>query len=139
MKINIPFGDVIDRLTILQIKEEKLTNEDIKSSIKKEIKSISKKVTKDLNALDDKQLEKFDILMNKLSSINSELWDIENKIREKESQQVFDRHFIELARQVYHLNDERSNIKRTINELLHSKILEYKEYTHYKNSSTKEQ
>lgn len=119
MKITIPvsIGELIDKITILQIKQKFSDNEYI---------------TKELNDL-IKIAEDFHVYkgsyLDELMKINLSLWDIEDKIRIKEKNQEFDEEFIELARSVYITNDKRAEIKRKINQLCNSDYREVKLYT----------
>ncbi len=119
----ISAGELIDKITILNIKKEKITNNEKLVEIEKELKSLkdtfNKKIIPD-NAL----LE----LMEQLKKINLKLWDIEDGKRNAEKNKKFDERFIELARNVYKFNDERAKIKLKINNLLGSNIKEVKSY-----------
>ena len=124
--VKISYGELFDKISILEIKQSKLTNKD-------DIKNVNF----ELNLL-NKTLSKFNIknqdinkLFNKLKKINSQLWEIEDKIREKEKYNCFDDEFVELARSVYRTNDKRSKIKKEINLNLKSEVLEVKSYQDY--------
>lgn len=127
MNINIPvsLGELIDKITILEIKQDK-----IKDSEK------NKNITFELNLLNDK-LNSFPSnnelvdLKNKLKEVNTELWDIEDQIRICEKRNNFDREFINLARNVYITNDKRFEIKNKINKKFSSDIQEVKSYEEY--------
>ena len=119
----ISAGELIDKITILNIKKEKITNNEKLVEIEKELKSL--KNTFDEKIIHDKSLLK---LMEQLKKINSKLWDIEDGKRSAEKNQKFDERFIELARNVYKFNDERAKIKLKINNLLGSNIKEVKSY-----------
>ena len=94
-------------------------------------------ITKEWSALNDKSVNVLSIFadsdlfkkIDQLKTVNEELWWVEDNIRENEKQQIFDREFVELARSVYKLNDERSEIKRQINLLTKSNIIEEKSYS----------
>lgn len=119
MKITIPVsvGELLDKITILEIKSMFTNNEYI-------IKELN-----DLNQIKD-TLTQFTLeYMNELREVNLKLWKIEDKIREKEKLQEFDEEFIEIARSVYITNDKRAKIKRKINELCNSDYREVKLYT----------
>ena len=119
----ISAGELIDKITILNIKKEKITNNEKLVEIEKELKSL--KNTFNEKIIPDKSLSE---LMEQLKKINSKLWDIEDGKRSAEKNQKFDERFIELARNVYKFNDERAKIKLKINNLLGSNIKEVKSY-----------
>ena len=116
----ISLGELIDKITILEIKEFKLKNNKVNNVINelKQLKTI-------LNGLDFVIEEN---LIDKLRDVNKNLWEIEDLIRLKEKEEIFDDEFIKLARAVYKNNDERSNIKRNINIIYKSDIIEEKSY-----------
>ena len=119
----ISAGELVDKITILKIKKEKITNKEKLIEIKKELDSLTntfnKSIKKNIN------LETF---TKELKNINLKLWDVEDKKRELEKKQEFGKEFIELARNVYRFNDERAKIKLKINEALGSNIKEVKSY-----------
>ena len=119
----ISAGELVDKITILEIKKEKITNKEKLIEIKKELDSLTntfdKSIKKNIN---------LETLTKELKNINLKLWDIENKKRELEKKQGFGKEFIELARNVYKSNDERAKIKLKINEALGSNIKEVKSY-----------
>ena len=124
--IPISWGELFDKLTILQIKLENLQNQNALKNVKIEYAQLSK--IYNISFMDDAIAKK---LMNNLKQINNKLWDIEDKIRDKERNNAFDEEFIELARSVYITNDERSRIKRNINETFGSQLIEEKSYSDY--------
>ena len=119
----ISAGELIDKITILNIKKEKITNNEKLVEIEKELKSLkdtfNKKIIPDNSLLE---------LMEQLKKINLKLWDIEDEKRNAEKNKKFDERFIDLARNVYKFNDERAKIKLKINNLLGSNIKEVKSY-----------
>ena len=119
----ISAGELIDKITILNIKKEKITNNEKLVEIEKELKSLkdtfNKKIIPNNSLLE---------LMEQLKKINLMLWDIEDGKRNAEKNKKFDERFIELARNVYKFNDERAEIKLKINNLLGSNIKEVKSY-----------
>ena len=119
----ISAGELIDKITILNIKKEKITNNEKLVEIEKELKSLKDTFNKKINP-DNSLLE----LMEQLKKINLKLWDIEDGKRNAEKNKKFDERFIELARNVYKFNDERAEIKLKINNLLGSNIKEVKSY-----------
>ena len=125
--INIPVsvGELVDKISILQIKLNK-----IKDPSKLEI------VSTELRQLVDKSqdyLVRYDLddLLAQLRHVNSELWDVEDKLRIMERDGDFSDKFIELARAVYFLNDKRFSLKNQVNELTNSQIKEVKDYVKY--------
>lgn len=121
----ISWGDLIDKITILEIKSERLTAQGALQNIQHELRLLGN-VASGL-VPPPRLLE----LKANLRAVNQRLWEIENAIRGKEAQKLFDEEFIELARSVYIMNDERGRIKRNINLLLNSRIIEEKQYFHY--------
>jgi len=124
--IPISWGELFDKITILQIKLENLQNQNALKNVKIEYAQLSK--IYNISFMDDAIAKK---LMNNKKQINNKLWDIEDKIRDKERNNAFDEEFIELARSVYITNDERSRIKRNINETFGSQLIEEKSYSDY--------
>jgi len=120
--INISIGELFDKYSILLIKLEKITNKDKLDYVKKELDSLNAHIIK-FN-LDNSLLEN-------IKKINERLWEIEDKIREKELKKEFDDEFINLARQVYLTNDERCNMKNIINKYYNSEIKEIKSYDNF--------
>ena len=123
--INAPIsiGEIIDKITILEIKKNKLQNSKLKNVLK-ELSFLRKLMEKH-------KIEITDDLFIQLKEINLTLWNIEDQIRIKEKNKEFDNIFIELARSVYFTNDKRSEIKKRINLLSNSEINEEKSYTEY--------
>ena len=128
MKIlsEISAGELLDKITILEIKIDKIKNEDDKKEVLKEYKSLKK--TQEENIQFNEEIKK---LYNELKQKNSKLWEIEDKLRILEKEKKLDKDFIELARGVYFNNDDRSKIKLKINKLLKSNIREIKQYVEY--------
>ena len=124
----ISAGELLDKLTILEIKLIEIENLEKKKVIKEEIKALKEAVDKfiDWNKNIDVAL-----LYGELRLTNKKLWVIEDKIRIHEKEKNFDKEFIELARSVYITNDERFKIKSKINMLMDSNIKEIKEYSDY--------
>ena len=119
----ISAGELIDKITILEIKKIKISNKDKLNDIEKELSSLNgtmKKSIPDQNLIKD--------LIVKLKEINLKLWDIEDGKRAAEKENSFNEKFIELARNVYKFNDERAKIKLAINNTLGSNIKEVKSY-----------
>ena len=118
MKITIPIsvGELLDKISILQIKSKHTDND----YVAKELQDLTK-IAQELEVYNQSYL-------NELLTVNSLLWDIEDELRELEKQHKFDDDFISLARQVYMTNDKRAEIKRKINEETHSDYKEIKLY-----------
>tara|TARA_B100001059_G_scaffold48936_1_gene41997 strand:+ start:4232 stop:4603 length:372 start_codon:yes stop_codon:yes gene_type:complete len=122
MKIEVSNGEILDKLSILEIKNNKIKDENKLKNIKKEyyyLKNISK------------ELDYSPKLYDELLDINNKLWDIEDNIRVKEKEAIFDKEFIELARSVYVTNDKRCEIKKQININSKSNFIEEKSYKKY--------
>ena len=128
MRIEIPvsFGELIDKLTILEIKKSKITDNEKLKNIQLEFELLNKKYQTKLK--DTKELQVF---YDALLEVNHKLWKIEDKIRILENNKEFNDEFIDLARSVYKLNDERFAIKNEINKTFDSEIQEQKEYENY--------
>ncbi len=122
--VPISTGELIDKITILEIKCLKLLGKQL-DNCKKELISLNSIIKENQISTDEK-------LINQLRIVNNKLWDIEDKIREKEREKLFDDSFIELARSVYIENDKRSKIKRLINLQTNSEFIEEKSYQEYK-------
>lgn len=120
--IPVSNGEILDRFIILEIKLSYVQDETQKSNIQKEQNLLKKHI--DTICTTDKILNLYYILKN----INNELWIIEDKLRYKETIQLFDKEFIDLARNVYKNNDLRANIKKQINILTQSDLIEEKIY-----------
>ncbi len=125
MKIEISMGELVDKVSILTIKLEKIKNPDKLKNIKKEYNLLYESMHK---IGITKESEDFINLVN----VNLKLWDIEDKIRIKEANKEFDDEFIQLARSVYFENDKRAEIKKQINLTFGSELIEEKEYVQYK-------
>ena len=120
-------GELLDKISILEIKLEKVKDKDRQKRIKNEY-DILKKVQNSSIEMSDKIKD----LYRSVSNVNIKLWDIEDKIRICEQNKDFGKNFIELARGVYFNNDKRAKLKNEINEILKSNIREIKQYDNYK-------
>jgi len=129
MKIlaEISVGELFDKITILNIKTQKIQDSEKLTNIKNELNFLNNQAS-NINGKDQESLNKN---INKLQSINEELWDIENYKRECEANKDFGEKFIELSRDVHFKNDIRAQIKKEINLLTDSIIVEEKEYSKY--------
>jgi hypothetical protein len=123
MKIEVSVGEIVDKLSILQIKTGMIKDQKKLANVKKEYDYLSDIV------FDELKIEQSDFF--ELVVINSKLWEIEDRIRNKERDQEFDKDFIDLARSVYFTNDERAEIKKSINLKYGSYFVEEKSYEKY--------
>ena len=119
----ISAGELIDKITILEIKKEKINNKEKLVEIDKEMASLKETLKKSIS--DESKILSF---KKDLKNINLKLWDIEDGKRSAEKNNQFDEKFIQLARNVYKFNDERAKIKLAINNVLGSNIKEVKSY-----------
>ena len=122
----ISAGELLDKISILEIKLEKVKNLDLQKEIKKEYK-ILKKIQNSSIKLENKIKE----LFNSIRDVNLKLWNIEDNLRACEKNKDFGKNFVELAREVYFNNDKRSKIKLEMNKILGSNIKEIKQYVSY--------
>ena len=120
-------GELLDKITILRIKCLRITDATKLANVRLELSRLEHSWTASVPAATDLLAEE-----EELARVNAALWDIEDRIRDHESEQRFDAGFIELARSVYLRNDERAAIKRRINLKLGSSIVEEKSYAEYK-------
>ena len=126
IKVELSPGELIDKITILEIKLERITEMAKITNISAELSLLKEVFTAKINVSN-----KLTSLTLKLKSINEKLWTIEDQIRECERKKDFGQNFINLARSVYFTNDDRSATKREINQLLGSNIVEEKSYSDY--------
>ena len=124
--IEISAGELLDKLSILEIKLNKIKNPSFLQEIKKEYLALNETKNNNINSSNE-----IDILYKNLKEINEKLWKIENEKRLCEKNSDFNDKFIQLARDVYIANDKRSKIKLEINKILGSNIKEVKQYTQY--------
>jgi hypothetical protein len=125
MKIEISTGELVDKVTILAIKLEKFKDEAKKANVKKEYDILTVPMNSAGIKVSSKEFQA-------LKEVNLKLWHIEDDIRIKEQKKEFDKDFIELARSVYFINDDRAQIKKDINLKYKSDLVEEKEYVDYK-------
>ena len=124
IEIEVSIGELYDKITILRIKKDRMTDTDKLENINKELKYLEHKLINNDPVIDNLTKELFDV--------NSMLWDIDNNKRRCEAENNFGWGFIQLARDVYFYNDKRAEIKRKINLHTNSDVIEEKEYTEYK-------
>ncbi len=127
MKVEVSTGELVDKLSILEIKLLNIKDKEKTKNVYKELETLNP-YFQDL--LDEYGVEMKN-LYTKISKINKILWDIEDHIREKEAKQEFDKEFVELARSVYITNDQRAAVKKEINLLTKSELVEEKSYKDY--------
>jgi len=125
MKVEISNGELVDKVTILAIKLERLSSPEKRGNVRREYELLRQ-------AMRHIGISEADPLFRELSAVNAALWDIEDDIRRKEARQEFDEDFIALARQVYYNNDRRAALKQRINRRTGSTIVEEKEYADYR-------
>ena len=127
-QINTPIspGELVDKITILEIKKEFIVDSNKLKNINYEYNLLMKIYNDDVSKTDG-----VDVLKTKLKNINLSLWKIEDDIRDCERDKIFDNSFVELARSVYFTNDKRSKVKLEINLLLNSSLVEEKSYKDY--------
>ena len=124
--VEVSFGELLDKISILEIKQEKIKDEDKLKFIKNEYSILKAQLDKNIKS--DDKLKK---LFQSLKEINSKLWVIEDEKRQCEKDKNFSEKFIKLSRDVHFLNDDRAKIKLEINNHTGSSIKEIKEYTSY--------
>jgi hypothetical protein len=123
--VEVSWGELVDKLTILEIKQRRLTAPAAVANVRRELTALTAVV----QALHPPA--ELAALRGELAAVNENLWGIEDKIRAKEAAAAFDTEFVELARAVYFNNDKRAALKRAINLLLKSDIVEEKQYPPY--------
>jgi biopolymer transport protein ExbB/TolQ len=124
--VPVSWGELLDKITILEIKSARLTSGQALANVRNELARLLK-VAAAIDRADDEIRD----LKVALRQVNETLWEIEDRIRGHEEKKLFDRDFIELARSVYKNNDERGRIKREINRILKSEMIEEKQYKSY--------
>lgn len=126
VSVEISIGEFFDKITILEIKRDRISDPDKLANINRELGWLE-------DLLGDLSFSRNDVEseVRELRNINEKLWVIEDDIRDKEAKKEFDQAFIELARAVYHTNDRRSDVKKAINLKLGSDFVEEKSYEEY--------
>ena len=119
----VSWGELLDKITILQIKTERMTDPAKRANVVTELTLLSD--------IAGDAPQKVSSLMTELKSVNESLWEVEDLIRDKEAAQAFDAEFVRLARAVYVTNDRRADLKRQINHALGSHLVEEKSYKPY--------
>jgi len=128
--IPISVGELVDKVSILIIKSEKISDKKKLVLIHNEL-SLLQKILKKITNKKSEIKDEISIHLEQLIQVNNQLWTIEDDIRSCERKKIFDKHFIDLARSVYINNDKRSEIKKEINSKFGSKIIEIKSYEKY--------
>ncbi|HLH11158.1 MAG TPA: DUF6165 family protein [Methylovirgula sp.] len=124
--VEIAAGELIDKMTILEIKLAEIRDPEKRANIRREYAALSQVWRREIPAS-----QALSRLTAALKEVNAKLWDIEDAIREQERAGTFGPEFVDLARQVYRTNDRRAELKREINRLLDSAIVEEKSYAAY--------
>jgi len=129
--IPVSFGELVDKLTILELKGHHIKDNNKSINIEYELQLL-KKLYKEYYNMEDLPIKNHIYnLKGKLYEINSDIWELEDNIRNKEKLQEFDDDFIFYARNIYKVNDKRAHLKRQLNELVKSEIIEEKSYQEY--------
>jgi hypothetical protein len=127
ISVPVSYGELLDKITILEIKTERIGDAAKRANVRTELDLLNAAWAGGAASAVDIAAER-----TALRAVNEALWDIEDRIRDKERAQAFDAEFVELARSVYFRNDERAAIKRTINQRLGSRLVEEKSYQAYR-------
>lgn len=127
IKTDISVGELLDKLSILEIKMTKITDATKLTHISHELSILNSIV----DSFEPEARDQAYAFVERMRAINSKLWDIEDGVRDKEREQEFDEEFIELARSVYKTNDERFCVKNEANEHFKSDVVEMKSYEEY--------
>ena len=125
MSLTIPvsFGELIDKITILEIKSERISNLEALRNIEKELEALKK--------IRNKYIDIDQRLVSDLKMVNTEIWEVEDELRLCEKEKMFDERFVGMARSVYMFNDRRASLKKQINMRYNSEIKEEKSYSTY--------
>lgn len=124
--VPVSWGELLDKITILEIKAQRIVDADKRGNVERELAALNAVVTAAGTLPDTAQP-----IIDRLRGVNETLWDIEDEIRDCERAKEFGTRFVELARAVYHTNDKRAAFKRDLNELLGSELVEEKSYQPY--------
>lgn len=125
-EVAISVGELIDKITILEIKLERIFDQEKRKNIRVELELLNAVLRRDVESM-----EQLDAMRADLKRVNELIWDLEDQIRDFERRRSFKEDFVAVARKVYRTNDERAAIKRAINLLLDSAIIEEKSYAAY--------
>jgi hypothetical protein len=124
--IQASLGEVLDKISILALKKEKLEDPEALANVSRELDVLRSAVL--ISQMEETISHP---LYSALADVNSRLWVVEDELREMESNKIFDSNFVELARSVYRLNDRRATLKRELNILYGSNLIEEKSYKRY--------
>ena len=124
--VEVSVGELLDKISILEIKKERIADQESAKFIEKEYLILKDQLDKNIN-----YDEKLDELFNKLKNINISLWKMEDEKRSYEKNSDFGNKFIKVSRDIHFFNDDRSNVKLEINKITGSLIREIKQYTSY--------
>ena len=127
ISVPISYGELFDKISILEIKAERLTDMAKLENVNDELRLLKEVVHR--MVMDDAL--QVDAIFRKLKGVNQMIWEVEDKIRDFERRKAFDSEFIEAARSIYRLNDQRASIKRELNVMTSSQIVEEKSYSEY--------
>lgn len=122
-RVPVSWGELVDKITILQIKSVRIADRQARANVARELASLRRVAGEAIDSVTP--------LIDQLRAVNEELWEIEDKIREREAEGDFGQRFVQLARAVYKKNDLRAAIKRRINEALGSELVEEKSYANW--------
>jgi len=125
IEVPVSWGELVDKITILRIKSERINDPKKRANVLRELELLTQSLG---DKIDDPQVLP---LMAQLQTVNETLWDVEDKLRDCEAARDFGPEFVTLARAVYFTNDERAAIKRAVNDALGSAIIEEKSYRPY--------
>lgn len=125
VNISVSLGELVDKISILMIKQKNIKETSKLENVNKELESLNNTLNKYIKE------QELDNYLNRLLDINNKLWNIEDDIRKCERLKKFDQTFIDLARSVYFTNDERAKIKKNINKTFGSELVEVKSYDKY--------
>tara|TARA_R110002096_G_scaffold2741_22_gene14173 strand:+ start:426 stop:815 length:390 start_codon:yes stop_codon:yes gene_type:complete len=126
IKVDISVGELVDKISILEIKQEHIDDPDKLANVSNELGILNDEFLHNVPKSDD-----LDVLKDRLKAVNLEIWNLEDDIRDQERRRDFGEKFVQLARSVYKTNDKRAALKREINVLLGSAIVEEKSYQEY--------
>ena len=126
VEIAVSYGELFDKISILEIKQSRVVNADQRINIENELNVLNR-----VRATIVTSNFKIDDLIEGLTDVNERLWNVEDKLRDCERRQEFSATFIELSRSVYRLNDRRAELKRELNSRLGSELVEEKIYSEY--------
>lgn len=134
VQIAVSHGEVVDKVTILEIKKVRITLPEKWVNVNNEWQALQPPLLHIRAQIDQANLAQFDNLVAQLKDINTQLWEVEDALRAHERAQNFGASFVELARSVYHLNDQRADLKKQVNALSQSSLVEEKSYEPYRHS-----